>query len=175
MVVKMMIAPCRRSALWKEERLDGMDLVRRCLKTLCGPSGVFGGNLTWPLPLAGEGSDGLVIGGGVDGRSSVTGQCPCCVASSFTLPGAQSAGGWRRCGRSPVPPSCLGLPLALCQTRPKPYQTKATNQFASLATTYTHHLTRMPRARQNRIGSIVKVWSHASRHANAPKFNALSR
>ena len=59
--------------------------------------------------------------------------------------------------------------------RPKPRHTYAVIHRTSFHTTYAHHRTSTLAAIQNRIGRMVSVHSHASRHARAPKQMVRSR
>jgi hypothetical protein len=40
---------------------------------------------------------------------------------------------------------------------------------------YIHHLMSTVKAMKKRIGRMVNVWSQASKHARAPKYNVRSR
>src|SRR5262245_23260278 len=136
MELNIMRAPWRRSALWKEERFDGIDFVRRCLKAPNSVCGTRGGTFAWPLVKPCVGSGWADTGPCVD-FSSVAGPgswaIDSIVASDMlplrdlvglgTVPADGAGGGG------------LGAALDLTQRRPMPYHTNPMIHLASLKKT----------------------------------------
>src|SRR3569833_609012 len=167
--LKMMTAPCRRSALWKDVRFEGIDFVRRCRNApwwgrecAAWDRGPFS-LLLLSLPFSGRRAAPSVPGVAVDplvlSRTRLR-----LRDSSLAEPLSPAVD---REGARPRRPRC--------HSRPTPSQTKPVIHLTSLLTTWPHHRTSTPKARQKRIGRMVKVHSQASRHAKAPKFMVLSR
>lgn len=180
----MITAPCRRSALWNDVRLDGTDFVLLCwntpdfgfdavkpglLETRCGPHSPFRRGVSCRL---------------VSGCKSALGSCA--LRFSVGVPLGRVRALLRLRDSSPdlllllrplprFPDLEADRPLRpLRQTLPTPYQTKSTSHLASFPIRYAHHVVSTLRAAQNRMGRIVNVHSHASRHASAPKDNVHS-
>ena len=162
MALNRMMAPWRRSALLNAERFDGRDLVRLCLKT--------------PAPLifaAADARRAFTSPSASDSRPRGA-RTPSCW-NSYDVPPCPAAPPSSR-PMLPLSPLLLRPPLlARRHTLPSPYHTKPVIQRASFAKTWPHQRARMPRATRKRSGRMVKVYSHESRHASAPKMSVRSR
>lgn len=166
MELQTRMAPCSKSALWKEVRLEGLDLVRRCRLGL----------LVVAVALLAVGACPALVCRRFSGR-------PEAVSRPVAVPASAAAGSRTalllRDASSPVSrrPGVELRPRRVqrLDTRPSPYHTNPTSHIASLPAIYAHHLTSTDTAMQNRMGSTVKVHSHASRHASAPNVTVLSR
>lgn len=177
--LQMITKPWRRSALWKEVRFDGVDFVRLWRKgPLCDRDCIRRG-----CPRAVPFVPFLARVDGARWRTS-----PCdplwVVAGLFMLPSWRDSLALLRLRDSPSvlrEPSKLGLrvkPRPLrprSHKRPSPSQTKPISHRVSFPAIYAHHLKSTPKAMQKRMGRMVKVHSHASRHARAPNMRVFSR
>lgn len=171
--LQMRTAPCRRSALWNDVRFDGIDFVLRCRKWPGLGIACLGGWKT-PLVLSCDCSpteDRCVSDALRRLRDPFCRACKLLPLARLWLRSA-SLGVWLTSPRS----RDGFLPLRpLRQRRPMPDQTKLMSHRNSFQITYSHHLTRTPRADRNLIGKMVNVYSQASKQARVPKYMICSR